>query len=95
MDNNFSNIQNFINKVVNQDKFKKKFIELDIFEKFEEIIGKSLTIYIKEKRFMEGILTVKLTSSVLRNELLFNKNNIIDKINKDLKKEIVKDILLR
>ncbi|MBE50936.1 MAG: hypothetical protein CMP51_04515 [Flavobacteriales bacterium] len=95
MDNNFSNIQNFINKVVNQDKFKKKFIELDIFEKFEEIIGKSLTIYIKEKRFMEGILTVKLTSSVLRNELLFNKNNIIDRINKDLKKEIVKDILLR
>ena len=95
MDNKFSNLQNFINKVVNQERFKKKFIELDIFEEFEEIIGSNLTIYIKEKKFTEGTLTIKLTSSVLRNELLFNKNNIIERINKSLKKEIVKDILLR
>ena len=85
----------FINKFDNKKRFKKKFIELDIFEEFEEIIGSNLTIYIKEKKFTEGSLTIKLTSSVLRNELLFNKNNIIERINKSLKKEIVKDILLR
>ena len=39
-----------------------------------------------------GVLTVKTSSPVWRQELQFQKQNIIDSINKRLKKTTIKDV---
>ncbi|MBK7964222.1 MAG: DUF721 domain-containing protein [Bacteroidetes bacterium] len=43
-------------------------------------------------KFMEGVLTVNLNSSVVRNELELLKNDIITSLNNELKKEVIIEI---
>jgi len=45
--------------------------------------------------FKNSILYVELTSSVLREELNYGKDKIIKMINEELRREVVKDVVLR
>jgi len=42
-----------------------------------------------------GILYVELTSAVLREELSYGKDKIIKMINEELRREIVREVVLR
>ncbi len=44
--------------------------------------------------FKESKLIVKLNSSVLREELSFSKNKIIQLLNDDIGEEVVKEVIL-
>jgi predicted nucleic acid-binding Zn ribbon protein len=52
------------------------------------LINKNTTI----KGYKNGILTIKTKTPVWRNELIFQKNNIIEKLNSKLEKNKIKDI---
>jgi hypothetical protein len=45
--------------------------------------------------FRNGILQVKLDSSVLRNELSFAKSSIIENMNKELGENVVLEIIMK
>ncbi len=59
------------------------------------LLGPSVKNRTKSIYFSKGKLTVKLESSVLRNELSFAKESIVENINKELGEEVVKDIILK
>jgi len=44
-------------------------------------------------KFINGSLYIKLKSAPLRSELNFNKENLLNEINEDLKEKIVKKII--
>ena len=76
---------------------KKQGMEKEINQqKATDVWGKAVGKKIKEHtepvdvRF--GILTVKTSSPVWRQELQFQKKNIVNSINKKLKKTTIKDI---
>lgn len=62
---------------------------------WQEVLGEGVSRYIKNVYFKKNILYVQLTSSVLRAELLMNKQNLMDKINDYAQMNIVKDIVIR
>jgi hypothetical protein len=51
--------------------------------------------YISNLSFRDGILVIKIKSAVVRNELSYQKNEILKKINQKTAKEIVKEIILK
>lgn len=59
------------------------------------LLGPSVKNRTKSIYFSNGTLTVKLDSSVLRNELSFAKENIVENINKELGEEVVKELILK
>ena len=59
------------------------------------LLGPSVKNRTKNIYFSKGKLTVKLDCSVLRNELSFAKENIIENINKELGEEVVKELILK
>ena len=59
------------------------------------LLGPAVKSRTKNIYFNKGILTVKLDSSVLRNELSFAKENIVENINKELGEEVVKELILK
>ena len=93
--NGVNSLESILKKILNKPKLKKKFEETEVLNQIEEILGDNLKCYISNKYIKSGILYIHLSSSVLRNELIFQKEYIIDRINKNLDKKIVKDIVLK
>ena len=51
--------------------------------------------YISDLSFRKGRLVIKVKSAVVRNELSFQKSEILKKINENAANEIVKEIILK
>ena len=62
---------------------------------WRELLGEGVAHYTKNVYFKRNVLHVQLTSSVLRAELIMNKQNLIDKLNEHAGMEIVRDIVIR
>lgn len=84
-----------IKKLLKNQKLEGRLQELDVLNNCEEVLGKNLMKYISNLSFREGILVIKMKSAVVRNELSYQKNEILKKINQKTAKEIVKEIILK
>jgi predicted nucleic acid-binding Zn ribbon protein len=62
---------------------------------WRELLGEGVSHYTKNVYFRRNVLHVQLSSSVLRAELIMNKQNLIDKLNEHAGMEIVQDIVFR
>ena len=93
--NGVNSLENILKKIFNKPKIKKKLEETEVLNQIEEILGNNLKIYISNKYIKNGILYIHLSSSVLRNELSFQKEGIIESINNKLSKKVVKDIVFK
>ena len=60
-----------------------------------EVMGNNVNSYTNEIVLKKNTLYVNLNSSVLRQELSFGKQKIIDLLNKELGKTVIKKIVLR
>ena len=63
-----------------------------IQESWRELMGENIDAYTKKISLQQDILVVKLTSSILRQELSYGKDKIIEIINESLGKDKVRDI---
>ena len=92
---NSNNLGDIIRKLMKNPKLAEKMDELDALDLWKELIGDSLQKFVVGAKMYKGNLHVKLSSSVLRNELSYKKNELKEKINQKLGKEIVKEIILK
>ncbi len=77
------------------NKLSKRFDDLNVLDVWNNIIGKDLEKYIKSTKLVDDKLYVKLRSSIVRNEISYKKTQLIQRINKKLKKDVIKDIILK
>lgn len=76
-------------------KLKVSLAEHRAISAWRELLGEGVSQYTKKIFFKRNILYVQLTSSVLRAELLMNKQNLIKRINEQAGMEVVKDIMMK
>jgi len=93
--NNTRYVGDIIRKLMKNPKLAEKMDELDTLDVWKELIGKNLQKFVVGAKMYKGNLHVKLSSSVLRNELNYKKSELKEQINQKLGKEIVKEIILR
>lgn len=74
---------------------REKLAEHKVVKGWREVLGEGVSHYTKQVYFKRRILYVQLTSSVLRAELLMNKENLIKKMNDYAGMPIVQDIIIR
>ena len=60
--------------------------------RWAEIVGKRIAEISEAERIENGVMYVKVSSPVWRNELVFMKNSLINSVNEALAKNVVKDI---
>lgn len=77
------------------NSLKEKLAEHKAVKGWREVLGQGVSYYTKNVYFKRGVLYVKLSSSVLRAELLMNKDNLIKKLNDYAGMPIVQDIVIR
>ena len=62
---------------------------------WREVMGNNVNSYTNEIVLKKNTLYVNLSSSVLRQELSFGKQKIVELLNKELGKTVIKKIVLR
>ena len=66
-----------------------------IQENWSSIMGENISAYTKEVSLQQDVLIVKLSSSVLRQELSYGKEKIVKMINKELGRKLIEKIIFR
>lgn len=92
---NFHSLSEALNEFIKENKLQKGMEKVKAREAWEKIMGNGVNNYTTAVELRNNTLFVSLSSSVLREELSHGKSKIIDMLNEELKKELVKNIVLR
>ncbi|HBK71996.1 MAG TPA: DUF721 domain-containing protein [Flavobacteriaceae bacterium] len=92
--NEFMSIKDLMKDVLQDNKLQKGIDLLTIKEAWAEVMGSGVQSYTNDIQFKNNILYIKLSSSVLREELSYGKEKIIKLMNEKLNKVLIKNVKL-
>ncbi|HQK97408.1 MAG TPA: DUF721 domain-containing protein [Bacteroidia bacterium] len=84
-----------IHELINAYRLKDGLTRAKIDQVWEKVMDKAIVSRTSELRFEKGVLSIKLNSAVLRNELEYKKADIIHAVNKEIGEDLVKEVVLR
>lgn len=70
----------------------KKLNEKKLLNSWEAVVGAPIAKYTTEKFLKNKVLHIKLSSSVLRNELMMSRQHLVDSLNNFVGAEVIVDI---
>jgi predicted nucleic acid-binding Zn ribbon protein len=91
---NDKSLKEAIEQMLNVYKIKKRYEETGIVANWPEIVGKSVANRTKEIFINDKKLYLRIESSVIKNELMLMRTQIIGKINDKAKEVLVEEIIL-
>lgn len=74
---------------------EEKMLETEIYQRWDDLAGRDVNVKTRKVELKKGVLTVFLTSSVLRNELSMNKSLFLERLNQRLKGRPIRGIEFR
>ena len=88
------NISKVIDEVFSQKQIRIGIDNIKVQDAWKKTMGKNIQKYTFKVIYKKGILHVKLKSSVLKEELTYEKVKVIKLINTELGKEYIKDLVI-
>ncbi|NNF86006.1 MAG: DUF721 domain-containing protein [Winogradskyella sp.] len=88
-------IQDIINEFVESNKLQGGLDEVNVKEAWKRLMGNGVNNYTTAIELKKDTLFVKLSSSVLREELSYGNQKIIDMLNEAIGKPVVQKLVLR
>lgn len=73
----------------------KKIRQYEVMNLWKEIVGEKIASVTEAEHLSRGKLFVRVSRPTWRNELIFLKKELIDKINLTMHEELVTDIIFR
>ncbi|WP_224484484.1 DUF721 domain-containing protein [Robertkochia aurantiaca] len=93
--NEYRSLQDALKEFVSENKLEKGLEKISARDAWKNLMGNGVNSYTTAVELKGDTLYVSLSSSVLRNELSFGKQKIIEMINEELGSEVVKKVVLR
>ncbi len=84
-------IQEFLKK----SRLKGGIQALQIEEIWEELMGKTIAKYTDKIQIINNTLFISTTVAPLRNELLYQKEMVMKRVNEALGEKIIKEVVIR
>ncbi|MCC6182208.1 MAG: DUF721 domain-containing protein [Bacteroidia bacterium] len=84
-----------IKQIFKEEKLDEKYSIFAIRNGWEGIVGKTVAKHTTEIQFAKGVLFITIDSAIIRNEMAFAKDSIIEKINQFTGKPFVKELVLK
>jgi hypothetical protein len=92
---NESPISEVLKAFIENNKLQSGMDKVDVEKAWKDLMGNGVNTYTKEVILKGTTLYVTLTSAVLREELSYGKQKIITMLNDELRKDVVKELVLR
>ena len=93
--NNESSIGEVLKQIIQVNKLQSGMDQVSVKDAWVSLMGNGVNSYTRNVVLKGSTLYVELTSAVLREELTHGKSKIIAMINEELKRDIVKEVVLR
>jgi hypothetical protein len=93
--NNQSTVGDVLKQIIQANKLQPGMDQIDVREAWKNLMGNGVNHYTKNVILKGSTLYVELSSAVLREELTHGKSKIVTMINEELKREVVKEVVLR
>lgn len=90
---NDKTLKEAIEQMLNVYKIKRRFDETGIITAWPDLVGKSVANRTKELFVRDKKLFLRIESSVIKNELMLMRSQIIEKINNEAKSILVEEII--
>ena len=90
---NDKSLKEAIEQMLQVYKIKRRFDETSVIAHWPELVGKSVANRTKELFLRDRKLFLRIESSVIKNELMLMRTQIIDKINNEAKCVLVEEII--
>lgn len=94
-DHNTSSLKDLVDAMLKAYGIDKKMERVDVFNTWHSVMGKSVSKRTENIFYKDNKLFVKISSSVLRDELNRMKEAIVEKLNESLGKKMVEELILR
>lgn len=88
-------ISDILKEFVEANNLQSGLDKVNIREAWTNMMGNGVNNYTTDVKLDRDTLYVSLTSSVLREELSYGKQKIIDMLNESVGKDVVKKLVLR
>lgn len=93
--NNQNTVGEILQFIIKKNNLQAGISQVDVKDAWKNLMGNGVNTYTKNVILKESTLYVELSSSVLREELSHGKSKIISMINEELRRDLVKDVILR
>ncbi|CAM1339692.1 DUF721 domain-containing protein [Tenacibaculum aestuarii] len=93
-ENDSFSLKDLMGSFIEENNLKKGFQKIQIDEAWGRLMGAGIASYTSEVKLQNGTLIVRLSSSVLREELSYGKDKIVRMINEEMGEELVKKLML-
>ena len=74
-------------------RLEDKLNETRIMKAWEKVLGKMVANHSRDLYIRNRVLHVKIDSAALRNELSYSKEKIVKALNKEVKAEVIEDVV--
>lgn len=93
--NEEQSVGDVLKQFMQENRLQPGMDKIDVRDAWKNLMGNGVNNYTREIMLKGTTLYVELTSAVLREELSYGKSKIIKMLNEELKREVVKDVVLR
>ena len=88
-------IKNIIESFVEQDSISDGIFNIKIQKAWENAVEKKILDYTKEIYVKGEILYIRVSNPILKQEILYSRQKVINLINEELEKDLIKKIVLK
>lgn len=88
-------MQDAIQQFLKQSRLKGSIQALQIEEVWEQIMGKTIAKYTDKIQIINHTLFISSTVAPLKNELLYQKEKIIERVNEALGEKVVNEVVIK
>ncbi|MFQ3326930.1 MAG: putative nucleic acid-binding Zn ribbon protein [Salibacteraceae bacterium] len=88
-------LKQLLNQMLDKYKLSEKLDEVDLESHWEELMGTMIYKHTIQLKVQNKKLYIQLDSPVIRQELIYGKTLIIQKVNNFVGKELITDVVFR
>jgi len=93
--NDQQNISDVLKDFISKNRLGKGIDQVEVENVWAKVMGSAIIKYTEGIKLQNGTLFIKLSSSVLRNELSYGISKIKDNLNEELKRNLIEKVVLR
>ncbi len=93
-ENDSFSVKDLMRSFIKENNLTKGMRKIKLEETWNQLMGQGVASYTTSVELQNNTLVVRLTSSVLREELSYGKDKIIKMLNEEMGEELIKKILL-